>query len=178
MLHTLLKSHALHCRLENSLCGLVICICVCMIHITNDDTPPSLTSSPLKNNFKNPTQLKHMKPLKDLTHKQYISSLPVKASKPLLRTGNSLTMFITDIQKQLKSTRCWGRTGLSKAPQAEWGQVQDHVSGSSKLQKGNKDSDIPVGPYETGHQRRRWEENHSLPTVKGTRKSKPNGTIV
>lgn len=37
--------------------------------------------------------------LKDLTHKQYISSLPVKASEPLLRTGSSLTMFITDIQK-------------------------------------------------------------------------------
>lgn len=47
-----------------------------------------------------------MRAFKDLTHKQYISSLPVKASEPLLRTGSSLTMFITDIQKQLKSTRC------------------------------------------------------------------------
>lgn len=84
-------------------------------------------------------------------------------------------MFITDIQKQLKSTRCWGRTGPGEAPKAEWGQVQDQVSGSSKLQKGNKDSDIPVGPYETGHQRRRWEESRSSQTVKGARKSKPKG---
>lgn len=116
--------------------------------------------------------------LGDLTHKQYISSLPVKACKPLLRTGSSLTMFITDIQKQLRSTRCWGRTGPGKAPKAEWGQVQDQVSGSSKLQKGNKDSDIPFGSYETWHRRRWWEENHSSLTVKGTRKSKPNGTMV
>lgn len=84
-------------------------------------------------------------------------------------------MFITDIQKQLKSTRCWGRTGPGEAPKAEWGQVQDQVSGSSKLQKSNKDSDIPVGPYETGHQRRRWEESRSSQTVKGARKSKPKG---
>lgn len=51
--------------------------------------------------------------------------------------------------------------GPGEAPQAELGQVQDQVSGSSKLQRGNKDSDIPVGPYETGHQQKRWEENGS-----------------
>lgn len=79
-------------------------------------------------------------------------------------------MFRTDIQKQLKSTRCWGRMGPGEAPQAELGQVQDQVSGSSKLQWGNKDSDIPVGPYETGHQQKRWEENGSSPTVKGGKK--------
>lgn len=54
--------------------------------------------------------------LKDLTCKQYISLLVVKPNEPLLRTGSSLTMFITDLKKQLKSTRCWGRTGPGEAP--------------------------------------------------------------
>lgn len=49
---------------------------------------------------------------------------------------------------------------------------------AQSYKRGNKDSDIPVGPYETGHRRRRWEEKHSSPTVKGTRKSKPWGTML
>lgn len=90
------------------------------------------------------------------------------ASKRLLKTESSLTMSITDIQKQLNSTRCWGRTGPSEDPKAKWGQVQDQVSGRPKLQKRNKDSDIPVGFYDTGHRLGRWEENRSPVTVRGS----------
>lgn len=79
-------------------------------------------------------------------------------------------MFRTDIQKQLRSTRPHPASTSGEAPQAELGQVQDQVSGSSKLRRGNKDSDIPVGPYETGHQQKQWEENGSSSTVKGDKK--------
>lgn len=90
--------------------------------------------------------------LKDLTCKQYISWLVVKPNEPLLRTGSSLTMFITDLKKQLKSTRCWGRTGPGEAPPGRMRSGTRSSFWKLKATKGgNKDSDIPVGPYETGH---------------------------
>lgn len=44
---------------------------------------------------------------------QTIHIIPV-SKRPLIRTGKSLTMFITDIQEQLKSTRCWRQAGQAR----------------------------------------------------------------
>ena len=59
-------------------------------------------------------EIHHMSAFQVLTHKQYISSQSVKGKAPLIRTGKSLTMFITDIQEQLKSTRCWRQAGQAR----------------------------------------------------------------
>lgn len=181
MLHTLLECHtldhlkeegggALHFK-KNGLCGVFICICVCKFHIT--------ILSPRRIS-KIPSLLKHMRAFKRL-NAQTIHF--IIASKSQRTPPKDRGLFDNVYNRHPKSS--WSPPDVerqdgarAKPPQAEWGQVQDQVSGSSKLQKGNKDSDIPVGSYETGHQRRRWEENHSSPTVKGTQSLKPNGTMV
>lgn len=51
-----------------------------------------------------------------MTHKQYVSPVPVKAGEPLLRTGSSLTMFITDHPKAAEVHQMLRLDGAGRGP--------------------------------------------------------------
>lgn len=115
-----------------------------------------------------------------MTHRQYISSLPVKSRRTPPKDRELFDNVYNRHPKAAEVLQMLRQDGGPDESPPRRNEVRYKIGflEAQSCKKGNKDSDIPVGPDETGHPRRRWEENHSSQPVKGPGKSKPSAAMA